>query len=269
VTNLGKLVLSAANTYSGNTTILGNASPAAGGGTLTLGASSSIGSSPVIDVQQNATFDVSAVTGGFVLGPGQTLKGNGTVIGNVTDNGAISPGASLGNIIFNNNLTLSGANLSIEVDKSLSPSNDVITVLGVLTNTGPGAVGVANIGATPLVIGDSFQIFSQSVSNGQALTVVGGGVVWTNHLAVDGSIAVVSTATSPATNLTIAALGPTSFKLSGKGAPNAVYGIYASPSLTPPVVWTLIGATNSTAGGIIEFVDVQATSTQRFYRFGQ
>ncbi|NLE60255.1 MAG: hypothetical protein GX616_18045, partial [Planctomycetes bacterium] len=65
----------AANTYNGNTVV--------GGGTLALGADAVISDSPLIDVKTDATFDVSAVTGGFTLAGTQTLMGNGTVVGNV------------------------------------------------------------------------------------------------------------------------------------------------------------------------------------------
>jgi hypothetical protein len=73
-------------------------------------------------------------------------------------------------------------------------------VTGILTNTGTGTLTVTNLGATPLVAGDSFTLFSQPLANGSALTIVSdGGVVWTNRLEVDGSIAVVSVgAASPA-----------------------------------------------------------------------
>jgi hypothetical protein len=263
-TNTGPVNLNAANTYSGNTTVkLGN---------LNLGVNGSISNSAVIDVQSGATLDVSAVTGGFVLQTAQTLKGNGTVVGNVLVNGTISPGASVGNLTFNNNLTLrASASLLIEVDKSLSPSNDVITVSGTLTNIGGGTMTVANSGPS-LVVGDSFQIFSQALLNGQALTVSsGGGVVWSNRLAVDGSIEVLTVPPKvPATNLTIVPLGSATFKLGGLGGPNLAYGVYTSTNIATPMTnWSLIGTTNADGSGVIQFVDPQATNKQRFYRFGQ
>ena len=49
--------------------------------------------------------------------------------------GTLSPGASLGTLTINSNLTLAG-NLFIEVNKSASPSNDVVVVSGTLTNAG-------------------------------------------------------------------------------------------------------------------------------------
>ena len=94
----GALRLTAANTYSGPTTV--------SFGTLTLGANASIANSSIISVASGATFDVSAVTGGFALGSAQTLGGSGTVTGAVslTSTGSIlSPGASPGILSFDTN----------------------------------------------------------------------------------------------------------------------------------------------------------------------
>jgi fibronectin-binding autotransporter adhesin len=201
-----------------------------------------------------------------------TLGGSGTIGGAVTvaAGGALSPGASVGTLTLGGDLILSG-DLLIEVNKSLAPVNDVISVAGALTNVGVGTVTVTNIGWMALRAGDRFQIFNKPLSNGQALTVASaGGVVWTNKLNADGSIAVVSAPpTVMATNLTIRAVGSTAL-LGGSGAPNSVYAILTSTNVTTPMVnWWLIGITNSDAGGVIQFLDPQATNDQRFYRFGQ
>ncbi len=209
------------------------------------------------------------------VNPGATFGGSGTVHGPVTvaAGATLSPGASVGTLTLNNNLILAG-DVFIELDKSLSPSNDLVTVAGTLTNAGNGSVIVTNLGPA-LAAGDSFQIFSQALSNGAAMTIVSAGdVVWTNKLAEDGSIAVLSAGTVPApvpaTNLTIAAVGPTSFSLGGMGAANSAYNVYASTNVALPMTnWWLIGTTNSDVGGVIQFLDPQATNEQRFYRFGQ
>jgi len=94
-TGAGTLRLNAANTYAGPTAVTA--------GTLTLGANGSISTSSAISVASGATFDVSAVTGGFSLGSAQTLGGSGTVTGAVslTSTGSIlSPGASPGILSF-------------------------------------------------------------------------------------------------------------------------------------------------------------------------
>jgi autotransporter-associated beta strand protein len=66
----GKLALTNANTYTGDTTI--------NGGTLVLSGSGSIANSPNIVLAGGATFDVSGRTGGVTLGGTQTLKATGS-----------------------------------------------------------------------------------------------------------------------------------------------------------------------------------------------
>jgi hypothetical protein len=69
---------------------------------------------------------------------------------------------------------------------------------------------VTNIGVPALAVGDSFKLFSGAVGNGAALTITGGGMNWTNKLAVDGSIqvlSVVSTTAGYPTNITASVNG--------------------------------------------------------------
>ena len=81
------LTLSAANDYTGPTTITA--------GTLTLSSTGSLASN-VISVGSGATFNVSALTGGFNVAAGRTLKGSGIIVGNLTINGIHAPGSSPG-----------------------------------------------------------------------------------------------------------------------------------------------------------------------------
>jgi autotransporter-associated beta strand protein len=95
-TGPGTLTLNAANTYSGLTRI--NA------GTLTLGSSGSIANSSGINIEDGANFNVSTVTGGFVLGATQNLSGGGTITGNVSIAGSHTPGFSPGLQSFEDDL---------------------------------------------------------------------------------------------------------------------------------------------------------------------
>ena len=199
-------------------------------------------------------------------------------------NGAAPGDGGIGLLTFNSTLTLYG-NLLIEVDKlfparneSLSLSNDTVEVDGTLVNSGSGTVTVVNLGPA-LKAGDTFYLFKDSsynnkaLANGQNMTVVsaGGGVVWANNLAVNGSISVVS-ATAPAapnTNLTVAAAGPGSFKLLAAGAAGSAYNLFAFTNLTTPQSnWWVLGTTNADGNGLIQFLDTQATNARRFYRIG-
>lgn len=200
---VGALTLGGVNTYTGGTVV--------SNGTLALGVAGSIASSAGVEVRSNATFDVSAVS--FTLGAAQTLKGGGTVNGNVTANGTIAPGDGVGTLTFNNDLNIAG-NLTVELDKSQVQTSDYCQVAGVLVNSGTGTVTVTNLGPA-LATNDTFALFSQPVANGGALTITSGpgsGVVWTNLLAVDGTIKVLSVPNAVAsnpTNITFSASGGT------------------------------------------------------------
>lgn len=92
----GRLTLNAANTHSGVTRV--NA------GTLALGSSGSIGSSSGVSIANGANFNVSTVTGGFILGSNKTLSSGGIIAGNVTISGTHSPGFSPGIQAINGDL---------------------------------------------------------------------------------------------------------------------------------------------------------------------
>jgi len=174
----GRLMLNGENTYTGptianNGVVLVNGSTAAG----------------------------SAVT---VNGAG-ILAGTGTINGPVTVNpgGLISPGINsqaplIGTLTMSNNFTLAG-DLLIEANKSLAPSNDMVFVNGTLTNAGLGSIQFLSYGDV-LETGDRFQIFNKPLLNGESVKVLSAGrEVWTNKLAVDGSIEVLSATNAPIT----------------------------------------------------------------------
>jgi autotransporter-associated beta strand protein len=92
------LTLTATNTYGGATTI--------SAGTLALGAFAALPNTPQITVASGAVFDVSVLnSGAFSLNNGQTLRGGGTVLGNVIADGTV------GAVTINpqNTLTISGS----------------------------------------------------------------------------------------------------------------------------------------------------------------
>jgi fibronectin-binding autotransporter adhesin len=88
----GKWILSGANTYSGATTV--------SEGTLVLATAgnNNVANSSHIKVEAGANLDVTEVGSGFTLASGQTLEGNGNVLGNfaVGANSTLSPGNSPG-----------------------------------------------------------------------------------------------------------------------------------------------------------------------------
>ncbi|HOC57374.1 MAG TPA: Ig-like domain repeat protein [Verrucomicrobiota bacterium] len=150
----GQLSLSgtSANTYSGATYI--------NGGTLVLRVSATIPNSPVIAVGGGATLDVATVMGGFSLGAtvAQTLKGSGTVSGNVAAKALarLEPGDSPGTLTFLNDLTLAaGVTNYFELTNSLAiggGTNDLMIIEGDLA-LNDNVIAIAVLGAEPLGAG--------------------------------------------------------------------------------------------------------------------
>ncbi len=103
----GTLRMTASNGYAGTTLV--------SGGVLKLSTGGSIAGS-VINVSSGATFDVADL-GSYTLASGKTLKGGGTVIGNLVISGTLAPGNSPGTQSNVGNQTWSGgAHYTWEID---------------------------------------------------------------------------------------------------------------------------------------------------------
>jgi autotransporter-associated beta strand protein len=192
-TGSGSLTLTAGCTYTGNTVITN--------GTLLLGAGGSIADSAHINVTSGSTFDVSAAN--FTLATGQTLMGNGTVNGSVTNSGTVAPGTAgvIGALTFNNNLTLkAGGITSVKLNNSLATSNDLVTVSGALTYGG--TLSVQNLGSA-LVLGNSYTLFSAGSATGSFASISGspGAGLAYSFNAASGVLSVVTGVASNPTNL--------------------------------------------------------------------
>lgn len=256
-TNPGVVLLTANNSYSGNTVIAG--------GTFALGSAASVAASPVIQVNAGSVFDVSAVGGGFVLAPAQTLRGNGTVNGSVTANGIVSPGASIGRLTFNQSLALGGT-LAVELSKTgPTRTNDALVVAGTLTLGG--ALNVMHSG-DPLANGDTFQLlYAGTILGGFAtnnLPSLTSGLHWdVSALATTGVLRV--GLLPPPTILPAACIG-TNLVLQLSSEAGVTYVLEAAASLDTPVIWSGI-ATNLGTGGLLTFpVAVDFNQTNRFFR---
>ncbi len=147
----GALTLTNANTYTGNTLI--------NSGALVIGGGGSIATSPVIAVNPGATLDVAGVSGGFVLGSSQTLKGSGAVLGTVRVDGTLAPGASVGTINTGDEVWSGGGVYTWEINDATGtvgtdPGWDLINVSGTLTITAS--------------VGSKFKIDITSLSGGAA-----------------------------------------------------------------------------------------------------
>jgi len=171
----GIVILGAANTYTGNTTI--------STGTLKLGAAGSIADSGTISVASGATFDTSLVPGGYSLATAQVLQGSGAVLGSVSSLGTVAPGlsGSAGTLSFASNLSFDSASLlSYGLNGTNTASgggvNDLSAVTGNLTLDGTLNVSEIGVGSfLSAIVGDIWRLFTYTgalTDNGLSLGTV-------------------------------------------------------------------------------------------------
>jgi len=200
----GTTILTAANDYTGSTTVAA--------GTLTLSGGGAIATSPVITVAAGATLDVSAVTP-LTLPGGQTLQGGGAVTGDVTVNSGanLNPGSTsaTGTLMVSGNVTLGGAT-TMKLNRTSGATNDVLSAGGALAYGG--TLNVSVLGGT-LQNGDTFQLFSAAggISGNFAATnlPVIPGIVWVTTNLANGILSVLSTVSMNPTNISAKVSGNT------------------------------------------------------------
>jgi PKD repeat protein len=158
-----------------------------GGGTLILSAVNTYYGPTVVS---NGTLVVngSITTNSVLILTNGTLGGSGTVNGVVTNQGTLAPGAITnvaGTVLtLNNNLTLLPGSTSIMQVSHISPTSDRITSSGTIAYGGTLTI-VTNAGdATAYQAGDTFTLFSGSISG--SFTAIqpspGPGLVWSNDV---------------------------------------------------------------------------------------
>ncbi len=160
-TGTGTQTLSGNNSYTGATTV--------NQGTLALTGAGDISESTSIDVKSGATLDVSGL-GSWSLAGGQTLKGNGAVIGNTTVNGTLAPGNSIGQLTVNGDVTLAGTS-DFEINQD-STTADLLLVQG--TNgalTYGGVLNVTSLGTGAYGLNQTFNLFDFTSSSGEFTSV--------------------------------------------------------------------------------------------------
>jgi len=259
-TGVGLVQLNGANNHGGASVI--------STGTLKLGTFATLGVTPAIAIAGGAVFDVSALGGGFVLNPAQTLSGNGSVTGDVIANGVIAPGASIGKLTITGNLTLAG-NTIMELTKAgTALTNDLLNVSGTLTC---GGTLTATHTGNALVVSNSFHLFSAGTMTGAfgslALPTLSPGLTWNaSTLPTDGWLRVVSN-TPPVIGRV--AINGNELIISGSGgAPGATYLVMMATNVALPLIQWLPVATNAfDAGGNFGFTNAIAPATgQEFFR---
>jgi fibronectin-binding autotransporter adhesin len=265
----GTQILGDTNTYTGATT--------ANTGTLALSGTGSIGNSPEITVAAGAIVDVSARNDDtLTLASGQTLDGFGTVTGIVTTlNGStIATGNSntIGILTVSSNLNLNGTT-TMKLDKA-DVTNDTLSAGG--TVTFGGTLTVTNLSGA-LVAGDSFQLFNASTYLGSFsainLPALNAGLAWTNTLAVNGTLGVV-TSSAPVSYLAInnITLSGANLLIGGTNQGSGTYYVLASTNVTLPLIsWTAIATNVLNGSGNFTLTAtnvIDPNAAQEFYILG-
>jgi len=221
----------AANTYGGTTYV--------NQGTLALSALGTIPNSPVIDVAAGATFDVSTLTGGFTLGAagGQTLKGSGTVNGDVATTGLarLEPGDSPGTLTFLNNLSLAeGVTNYFELTNSLAiggGTNDLIVVADDLT-LNSNVIAITVLGPDPLSAG-TYRLFNYAGAKTGSLNPT---PVFLSGSAVPGQVTIDESVTNQINLMIVAPISTTTMVTSSQtpSLPGSNVTFTAAVSAVPP-----------------------------------
>jgi autotransporter-associated beta strand protein len=264
----GKLTLTNAQTYSGDTWV--------SSGTLALSGVGSISSSSNLVVASGAKLDASARADSTLkLVSGQTLSGFGSVLGKVvvTNGATISPGDNnndLGALTLNSTLNLTGGQARMKISKSgVALAND--SLAGITTLTYGGTLVVTNVtsDATPLAPGDSFKLFNATAYTGSFanynLPPLAANLLWnTSQLATSGTLSVI-TLTTPVLSGTMT-VGGSGMQLSFSGNNGQTYKVLGSTNITLPMAsWQVL--TNGTFGaGPASFTDTANIQPVRFYR---
>ena len=261
-TGAGLLMLNASNSFTGDLSIQT--------GTVALTNDASVTGAANIVLASGTTLDVSGRTDAtLTLASGQTLKGSGTVVGAVVSpsGSTVSPGASIGAISVNGNVTLRG-NTVMEIALNASvKSGDLLAASGMLDLGGTLTVTYSG---DKLQTGDSFTLFTAGTFANAFTTVnlpVIAGVVWTNKTAIDGTIAVLSAPVPAQPTLRGGTtLSNGTFQLNFSGPSGYGYSVRASTDVTLPVSGWPVVATGTFGASPASFIDLNAPShQQRFY----
>lgn len=245
-TGAGTLTLSAANNYSGGTTI--------SNGTLLV----------------NNTGGSATGSGAVTIANGGALGGTGIISGVVLVNsgGALTPGNPLGTLTISNNLPLAAGSTTFMQIRHSPLTNNAVKVTGTLTEGG--MLVVTNIGATALAAGDSFKLFNAANYSGAFANVVlpslPAGLAWnTNNLNTSGALSVVIAAKPVIGSVMISGNSLVFNGAGGVGGAN-FYLLGATNLASPLTNWTLLLTNQFDGGGNFNFTNPFGTNAQSFYR---
>jgi autotransporter-associated beta strand protein len=121
----------------------------AGTGTLILDGNNSFGGATTVQAGTLEVGDSSTpgavLAGNVTVASGGTLRGHGTIDGNVVNNGTVWPGGSIGTLNIHGNYT-QGANGVLNIDATPAGQSDLLAITGTATIQGGSTVVLAQAG---------------------------------------------------------------------------------------------------------------------------
>ncbi|MGC3958514.1 MAG: autotransporter-associated beta strand repeat-containing protein [Verrucomicrobiota bacterium] len=190
--NLGTVLLAGNNTYTGPTTVAA--------GTLVVNGANG---NSAVTVNSSGTLAGAGSLGGSV-----NVLAGGNLTPGIPARGALT--AAIGTLTAGN--TTVGGTVTMKIDRAAVPNSDKLVAPNVVVSVGA-TLTVSNLGSTNLVAGDTFTLFSTPMSGAFSTVnlppLPNANMVWTNKLAINGTIAVLSTSTvNPTpTNIVVTAVG--------------------------------------------------------------
>jgi len=218
------------------------------------------------------TLDLSqSTTPSLTLGAGQTIQGNGVLVGPLTANAGstVSPGASAGTLTVVGNVALGGTN-TMEIDRTAN-TNDLLRATNTVatTITYGGTLRVVTLTGT-IVATNTFKMFSATNYTGTfaalSPTAPGINMIWnTNTLTTDGTLRVISTLNTNRTNITFTVQGGTQLNL-GWPADHIGWRLQVQSNAPPKGLGTnWVDVPGSTTNGSMSF-PVGKTNGSVFFR---
>jgi autotransporter-associated beta strand protein len=189
---------SASQILSGSISGTGATLTKSGSSTLTLAGASTYSGATVVS---NGTLLVNGSIASTVsVSSAGRLGGTGSIGGSVTNNGTLSPGASIGTLNVSGSALLNGVTY-MEVDRSALPANDVLSAASVAYG---GTLTVTNLGAA-FQSGDSFQLVAAGSYTGDFaalnLPPLNPGLAWSWNV-TNGTLSVLASVATNPTNIT-------------------------------------------------------------------
>jgi autotransporter-associated beta strand protein len=198
-----------------------------------------------------------------------TLGGLGSLAGPLTieSSATFSPGTSIGTFTVNNSVTLLGTTL-MEINRTNALNADHLTASSIACG---GVLTVANLGPA-LQAGDTFQLFSGSISGAFAITNLPAlsdpNLYWDTSALGSGTLKVASNYVAPPapTILPVYVDGSGNLVLRTATVAGHNYILLSTPSLEGTPVWTQVSTNAGTGGTITLTVPVSLTQPREFFR---